>query len=163
MANSIAGRLKFARIKAGFSSAAEFANKYSISYITYSQHESGKRNLSPELILKYADHTNVDASWLLTGQEPNINKKEGGLQLSDNVDNNLPPIDANSLWDIYSEINKLIMELNLNVAEKFKFILCVEIYQLTNSNKFGFSNNCKYDVLKLLLTRIDEYKVEKIA
>lgn len=61
-------RLKIARIASGYHSAKEFTEKYFIPASTYCQHENGKRVLSLENIIHYADLTNVDAAWLMTGR-----------------------------------------------------------------------------------------------
>ena len=68
LSKNVSIRLKMARIASGFHSAKEFTEKYSIPASTYSQHENGKRALSLENITHYADLTNVDAAWLITGR-----------------------------------------------------------------------------------------------
>jgi len=65
--NNIGARLRIARGLAGFRSAREFTLKHSIPASTYSQHETGKRALSIELLLYYCELLNVSPLWLMTG------------------------------------------------------------------------------------------------
>jgi len=65
--NSIGARLRVARGLAGFRSAREFTLKYGIPASTYSQHETGKRALSIELLLHYCTLLNISPLWLMTG------------------------------------------------------------------------------------------------
>ena len=65
---NISKRLKIARIASGYNTAREFTEKYSIPASTYSQHENGKRALSIENIINYAEVIKVDPSWLITGE-----------------------------------------------------------------------------------------------
>ena len=60
-------RLKIARKTAGFKTALDLANKMQIPKSTYSQHETGKRSLTPEQLINYANKLDIEASWLLTG------------------------------------------------------------------------------------------------
>jgi len=65
--SSIGARLRIARGSAGFRSAREFTLKHNIPASTYSQHETGKRALSIELLLHYCELLNVSPLWLMTG------------------------------------------------------------------------------------------------
>lgn len=65
---NISKRLKMVRIASGYNTAKEFTEKYSIPASTYSQHENGKRGLSIENIIHYAEVIKVDPSWLITGE-----------------------------------------------------------------------------------------------
>ena len=60
-------RLKIARKSTGYKTALDFANQMQIPKSTYSQHETGKRSLTPEQIISYATKLDIEASWLLTG------------------------------------------------------------------------------------------------
>lgn len=64
----IALRLKIARKTAGYKRAKNFALTHKIPFSTYSQHETGKRPLSAELLLKYGEILEINPSWLLTGK-----------------------------------------------------------------------------------------------
>jgi transcriptional regulator with XRE-family HTH domain len=68
LTEEIAKRLRAARKAAGFKSAKSFASKNDIPLSTYSQHETGKRSISAELILNYSRHFQVHPYWLLTGE-----------------------------------------------------------------------------------------------
>ncbi|MFO1259031.1 MAG: XRE family transcriptional regulator [Gammaproteobacteria bacterium] len=71
----ICERLKDARIKAGFGSAKEFAEKTNLKISTYSLHEAGTRGMSIEVIEHYAGLLEINASWLLTGIGPRCKTK----------------------------------------------------------------------------------------
>ena len=60
-------RLKIARKSAGYKTALNFAITMKIPKSTYSQHENGKRSLTAEQIMHYANKLDIEASWLLTG------------------------------------------------------------------------------------------------
>lgn len=67
-------RLKAARIKAGFESAAAFARELDLSNQRYGQYERGTRGLSRDakLVLKMAQRLNVSVNWLIYGEEKHI-------------------------------------------------------------------------------------------
>lgn len=47
-------RLREERINAGYNTAKEFCTKYRIPYTTYTQHENGSRQMTIEILDKYA-------------------------------------------------------------------------------------------------------------
>jgi phage repressor protein C with HTH and peptisase S24 domain len=61
-------RLKQARIRAGFKSAAAAARRYSWNKNTYTSNENGNRKLSREAAEEYAQKFRVTLDWLLTGK-----------------------------------------------------------------------------------------------
>jgi len=65
----IGKRLRVARKSRGYKSARTFAIEQQIPESTYSQHETGKRSLSPETTLRYCACLGIEPGWLLTGQE----------------------------------------------------------------------------------------------
>jgi transcriptional regulator with XRE-family HTH domain len=67
LTEEIAKRLRAARKAAGYKSAKDFANEHGIPLSTYSQHETGKRSISAELIINYSSYFQVNPYWLLTG------------------------------------------------------------------------------------------------
>ena len=64
----IGKRLQKARKDAGFRSARAFARHHQIPESTYSQHETGKRSLSPTIVLHYCACFKIDPGWLISGQ-----------------------------------------------------------------------------------------------
>lgn len=68
----IGRRLRIARKACGYKSARAFATKFDVPESTYSQHETGKRSLSPELLLFYSNSLGIDAGWLVTGPDENV-------------------------------------------------------------------------------------------
>ena len=77
LTEEISKRLRAARKAAGFKSAKEFAKAYDVPISTYSQHETGKRNISAELIVNYSDYFKINPYWLLTGNgEPFLSENQ---------------------------------------------------------------------------------------
>lgn len=62
------GRLRYARAKAGFSSARAFADALDMPYSSYASQENGGVGIAPEAALRYAERLKVKASWLLFGE-----------------------------------------------------------------------------------------------
>ena len=65
----ISERLKDARLKAGFRSAAEAAERFGWVSSTYSSHENGTRGVKPDDVKKYALAFRSDPCYLLFGTE----------------------------------------------------------------------------------------------
>ena len=63
----IGSRLRQARKTCGYRSARAFAKEQEIPESTYSQHETGKRSLNPETLLRYCGCLGIEPNWLLTG------------------------------------------------------------------------------------------------
>ncbi len=61
-------RLKEARIKLGYESAAAAARAFGCGESTYASHENGVRGLRPETAEQYAKAFRVPAEWLLYGK-----------------------------------------------------------------------------------------------
>ncbi|MCW5589650.1 MAG: helix-turn-helix transcriptional regulator [Legionellales bacterium] len=179
----IANRLKFSRVKAGFKSAKAFAVTHNIPYITYSQHEAGKRKLSPEIILKYSQYMKVSPGWLLTGQgseeeiqqdseeyEPTSpSQVDLACQSSDSVEYKILSyagitsfrINADLFADIYIEVNNLLGNLNSNISDRDKIKLCIDLYQTLSS--VDKDTQSKFDILKALVNAIKTIKYRNVA
>ena len=65
----IGKRLRMARKARGYKSARSFASRYKIPESTYSQHETGKRSLNPELMMLYCERLDISPGWLVSGQD----------------------------------------------------------------------------------------------
>lgn len=65
-------RLREARIKAGFKSAADFARRIGVPYGTYSGHENGNRGIKNEDASLYAKKLKIPLSWLMFGFENEV-------------------------------------------------------------------------------------------
>lgn len=63
----IGDRLRLARDKAGYRSAAKAAEALGVAYPTYASHENGSRGIGDGLT-KYARFFKVSTDWLLTGK-----------------------------------------------------------------------------------------------
>lgn len=68
----IGKRLRSARKSQGYKSARVFALERSLPESTYSQHETGKRSLSPATVLRYCEWLGIEPGWLLTGREVTV-------------------------------------------------------------------------------------------
>lgn len=123
---NISKRLKIIRLASGYNSAKEFTEKYSIPSSTYCQHENGKRMLSIENIIHYAELTNVDPAWLMTGkgnpcgEKPNqsdleekILAEQGKLEKVGELDVSAIPLV--SMEKKYSSVNIHVFKRILNV------------------------------------------------
>lgn len=64
---AIAARLREARTKAGYGSAADAAEAFGFKYATYAGHENGSRGLRGDALKRYARAYKVPVEWLLTG------------------------------------------------------------------------------------------------
>lgn len=63
-----ANRLKLARERAGFATAAEAAQRFGWRESTYFGHENGSRGVRPDVASRYARAFRVSSSWLLYGE-----------------------------------------------------------------------------------------------
>lgn len=61
------GRLKWARARAGYASAAKFADAHGITEVTYRAHESGVNGIRAKVAQRYGPLLNISWSWLLSG------------------------------------------------------------------------------------------------
>lgn len=68
MDETMADRLKSARIAVGISSARKAAKRFLWKLSTYAAHENGQNNFDSETAAVYAKAYNVSAAWLLTGE-----------------------------------------------------------------------------------------------
>lgn len=76
MAMDIHDRLRIARKRAGYPSAAAAARRLSMVVPTYSGHENGSRGITRKKAATYAAFFKVDLFWLLTGDgEPDGSKR----------------------------------------------------------------------------------------
>lgn len=90
-------RLRDARIKAGFKSAAAAAEAYGWNVSTYRHHENSTRGFGQDHAKSYARAFNVSAAWLLGLQsDPYPDAREGMIQLlsmPDRPSGELPELD----------------------------------------------------------------------
>jgi phage repressor protein C with HTH and peptisase S24 domain len=62
-------RLRIARERAGYPTAAAFAERHRLTEVTYRSHENGTRGISIRVAARYASLLGVSWQWLLTGDE----------------------------------------------------------------------------------------------
>jgi DNA-binding XRE family transcriptional regulator len=60
-------RLRRARARAGFASAADAARRLNLHYPTYAAHENGSRGFSKQSARRYATAFKINVQWLLYG------------------------------------------------------------------------------------------------
>jgi transcriptional regulator with XRE-family HTH domain len=187
---NISVRLKISRIASGHKTAKDFTEKHSISASTYCQHELGKRSLSIENLLNYADLTRVDPAWLLTGQgnpcgeygdkdlENQILKEQARLENTGKLKSNqIPQIE---LAQLYSRVNiaifkKILQELlplikNIPESKSDEVInFCFELYnRIISTNVEGeerakFIRICLESFFNGLGLRIKDETLDKVS
>ena len=69
--NDMANRLKEARVKAGYESAASACDAFGWKKSTYYGHENGNQKVSRDAAAKYSRAFKIDAAWLLYGKSSN--------------------------------------------------------------------------------------------
>lgn len=65
----IATRLRLAREAAGFTTAAEAAERFGWNYPTYAGHENGSRGIRTDVVRRYALAFRVSPLWLIDGSQ----------------------------------------------------------------------------------------------
>ena len=70
-------RLKFARTRAGFSSAVSCAREKNLPEVTYRAHESGTRNFRIHSAKAYAEALGVTWQWLMFGDDQGLDHASG--------------------------------------------------------------------------------------
>ncbi len=76
--SDISGRLRFAREKAGYETAADATEARGWTYSTYASHENGSRGIPRDKIRLYARAFKVNPLWLLTGEgNPDVPRYAG--------------------------------------------------------------------------------------
>lgn len=61
-------RLRAARKAAGFKTAKSFSLKHGIPPVTYSQYETGKRNINIDTLNRYCKLLDINCNWLVMGK-----------------------------------------------------------------------------------------------
>jgi transcriptional regulator with XRE-family HTH domain len=69
-------RLRRARIKAGYATAAEAARAFGWNDVTYTSHENGARGITTRTAPRYAKAFHVATSWLLEGTGPESDREK---------------------------------------------------------------------------------------
>lgn len=62
-------RLRNARVRAGYNTAAEFARAAEVPEVTYRAHENGSRDLTIRAAQSYSDKLKSNWKWLMFGQQ----------------------------------------------------------------------------------------------
>jgi hypothetical protein len=159
LSEQIGLRLRSARRAANFKSARSFAFQNNIPESTYSQHETGKRSLSPEMLLRYSDLLNINIGWLLTGKGGSSiyqeQTKEGMISpeiqnLKDYLDgsvNTIPPIkdrialvDMDLFFDVLRAIAVTFSNDKIRVGYEELLEFCIEVYNNVVSNSVNEKN-----------------------
>jgi len=128
----IGARLREARIRAGYSASADFANKLKINKPTYSNHENGNKAISIETIMEYAKYLNVSWQYLVTGEIMN-----NDIQKKNIIDGNY--ILYEELFaKVLISIEELFIEQNIKMSGERKaeliYAIYTSIYDRNNEN-----------------------------
>jgi transcriptional regulator with XRE-family HTH domain len=144
-------RLRIARKTAGFKTALDFAKQQQLAKSTYSQHENGKRALTAEQIIHYAQQLEVEASWLLTGSGHPCPRGENKAQriaaMNKEIDGHLAPCFLTHIKNIPIELKdnsamvnmellakimvstlKALIPRGLNINAEELMVFCVDVY-----------------------------------
>ncbi|HCC3261897.1 helix-turn-helix transcriptional regulator [Legionella pneumophila serogroup 1] len=171
--DNIAKRLKIVRIASGYSTAKEFTTAFKIPASTYSQHENGKRALSLEHILFYAELLQINHVWLITGQgsptgnerrisvEEKIYEEQEKLHASGEFDADEIPlisldrqystVNTRLLKTIFQELLPLLKDVPKTRIEDV-VIFCFELY-----NRVLTTNVNEQDKLKLIRSCLESF------
>lgn len=146
----IGARLKIARIASGYRTAKDFAEEHNISNSTYSQHETGKRQINIDTLVKYAELISVNPSWLVSGKGPvcppcaenrdiekNISSKIEKLEQNGTIpaveapliyDDRISYVDIGLLKKIISQIIPILKESNSTIDNVKIVEFCFDVY-----------------------------------
>ena len=141
--NAISKRLRQARSNAGYRFAKDFSDSIDVPYITYSQHESGKRSIKPEQLLLYVEKLGITLEWILTGNE-HVKQR-----LSQQIDSEL-------LLDIYDQLIRVTQSMNIIISERHKFQISCSIY-----NAFRSQTNSDVGLFKIIVDHLSELSPQK--
>jgi transcriptional regulator with XRE-family HTH domain len=132
-------RLRAARRAAHFRSARTFAAQHTIPESTYSQHETGKRALNPDMLLRYSELLGINPGWLLTGEgmpyslkdkefdEDSIYQKIMHLKNYINISINAIPVQKDQQIGINEQLfNEIFRELTRSFAASKMSLTCKE-------------------------------------
>ena len=134
LTKQIASRLKEARIASGFKSSKDFSNSNDIPTSTYSQHETGKRSISAELIINYSRILDINPYWLLTGKgiiKTNNLTSGGELDTSTDLTNYEEKLNKNTelLKIILISAEQLFYDKSLKISFQELIEYCFDIYK----------------------------------
>lgn len=166
LAKNVSIRLKIARVASGFHSAKEFIEKHSIPASTYSQHENGKRALSLENITHYADLTNVDAAWLVTGRGNPCGEKfnQSGLEEKILAEQerleNMGELDVSAIPLV--SIEKKFSSVNIHVFRKILNILLPLLKDVPDPKVEDIVDFCFDLYNKIIATNANDFEREKL-
>lgn len=163
---SVSKRLKIVRVASGYHSAKEFTEKHSIPSSTYSQHENGRRMLSIENIINYAELTNVDPAWLMTGRgNPcgeilNQSDLEQKILVEQEKLEKMGELDAGAIPLISME--KKYSNVNIYIFKKILNMLLPLLKDIPDSRNEDVVNFCFDLYNKIVATNVDEAEREKL-
>jgi len=128
-------RLKIGRKAAGFKTAFDFSIQMKIPKSTYSQHENGKRSLTAEHIINYANKLEIEASWLLTGFGHPCPQTKNKNQKKEIIDSEIIKLQE---LNLLPHLKNPLIEINDNSAivnmELFTKIIISAVTALTSKN-----------------------------
>ena len=163
---NISKRLKMTRIASGYHSAKEFTEKYSIPSSTYCQHENGKRMLSIENIIHYAELTDVDPAWLMTGKGNPCGEKLNQSDLEEKIlieQEKLEKIgELESSAIPLISIEKKYSNVNIHIFKRILNILLPLLKDIPDSKIEDVVNFCFDLYNRILATNADGADREKL-
>lgn len=146
-------RLKQARERRGFRTAADAARYFNWNVVTFRSHENGTRPLSRKAALQYASGLRVSAGWLLYGEAeqkqtpapvsvPVRGTTACGLWAENGrfTEEEFPPVPA--VPTVYSNVEQFAFKVEGNCMDKLRivdgdFVVCVPYWTARSSPGFG--------------------------
>lgn len=159
LSNQIAERLRTARKNAGFRTAKDFAMFHDIPVSTYSQHETGKRNITPEIIITYCAKLEINPNWLLLGNIESINTKHN--LISTDHDKNHAVVDLILLKNILIKGESLFANQVLNLSYQELINYCFDIYDIVASLTINLTE--KEKIINLIISSYKNVNKDKLS
>jgi transcriptional regulator with XRE-family HTH domain len=97
---SIAGRLRRARIGAGFEKASEAARKFGWSYSRYMNYENAERAVPPKQAILFAAAFGVTVDYLYFGDDAFLKQIEGARAFSSRMPRRIPLVALENMTDL---------------------------------------------------------------
>ncbi len=97
---SIAGRLRQARIRAGFQRATEAVRKFGWNYSRYMNYENGERAIPPKQAILFASAFDVTVDFIYFGKDDNINRIERAQSIFSKMVQRVPLVGLENITEL---------------------------------------------------------------
>ena len=155
LSEAIGARLKVARKSAGFRSASAFAECQSIPISTYSQHETGKRVLSADMLMHYSQLFKVSPGWLLTGEQFS-GSSAGIVEDMPVIQGKIALVEMDLFMAVLTRLVPLFSKSNRAIGDKALLDFAIEVYN-------GIITTSATDDAKLAMINLSVRSLERGA